>query len=162
MKPTNIELFAEDVQEIMSADNFGKAISNDDVMMSNNTPISIKYDYLDIDKTEYNFMQAFTIRDTNTYFSMMKQLSSCTISKLEKRARELHFRRSEIKGNIRKALEKLLPQALKSDAIVYHFALYTDSQLAERSKGVRSPHVFTSCLAHMALFIFCFLTLTTN
>lgn len=142
MKASSIELYEDDIKEIMSADRFEKAISIDDTRMSHNTPISIKYDYLDLGATKYNFLQSFTQKDTQEYFSIMKQLSSSTVSQMKDRANELHFRRTDIKGNIYKALQKSLPQAVRSGAILYHFGLYTSSTPANRKSDIRSPRIY--------------------
>lgn len=35
-----------------------------------------------------------------------------------------------------------MPEAIQSNPIIYHFALYTSKQQADRNKDIRSPRVY--------------------
>ncbi len=141
MKLEAVDIEPDDLKIVASPDRFRKEISLEDTRLSMDMPISIKYDYLDLDKTSYNFKQEFHLADTQHYFEMMKIISSKTINGMEETAREYHFRRSNISGNLRREMLKAIPEAVKSNPIVYHFGLYT-SENANRESDIRSPRIY--------------------
>lgn len=144
MKLTEIDLEPEELCQLHSPDSPTVVLTTDDVRLSNETPITIKYDYLDLDITEYHFKQSFEWRDTKEYFDKMKTISSSTINDLQNVANELHFRRSPLKGNLRKALcKRFKGQRLDDSIIIYHFALYSDKDvMANREKNIRCPRIY--------------------
>lgn len=142
MKLESIDLEPDEIRVINSPDRFKKEIKFEDSRMSMDLPIVIKYDYLDLERTDYHFRQAFKLEDTQKYFEMMKEISSNTINSLSAKANAYHFRRSEIKGNLMKVMAKAMPEAIQSNPIIYHFALYTSKQQADRNKDIRSPRVY--------------------
>lgn len=143
MKLTSADIENEDFFTINKPDRFSEAMKLADVRLSHDLPIMIRYDYIDLDKTEYNFKQHFHHKDTQAYFERMKQISSKTINDiLDGSDRELHFHRSVIQGNLKKAIQKVIPQAITSNLIIYHFALYTDKDNADRDADRRSPRIY--------------------
>lgn len=139
----DVDIQPDDIRQINKPDSFKVRLTNEDVCLSKDMPIVIKYDYLDLEKTEYHFMQEFTRKDTQEYFSLMKRISSSTVNQLEKIAKELHFRRSPIRGNLKVALSQVLPNVVKTEPMIFHFGLYEcDSKKANRETGERSPRVY--------------------
>ncbi len=144
MKLTEIDLEPEDIYQYNCPDKVHVTLSAEDVKLSYETPIVIKYDYLDLGSTAYHFKQIFEERDTQAYFEKMKMISSETINNLSKRAAELHFRRSDIKGNLYKALKTLFADKdIDPCLIIFHFALYSDKDvMACRETNIRCPRVY--------------------
>ncbi len=143
MKLTSVDLEDEELKILARPDTFFKKIGFEDTRLSKKLRISIKYDYLDLENTSYHFYQEFHLKDTQRYFEIMKELSSKTINELEESPRELHFYRNKINGNLRAMLKAHIPNALSSEAIIYHFALYTNKDiLADRGKDIRSPRIY--------------------
>lgn len=142
MKLGSIDLEPEELKTINSPDRFKKEICWEDSRLSMDLPIVIKYDYLDLGCSDYHFKQEFKLEDTQRYFEMMKEISSNSINSLSLKARDYHFYRTDIKGNLRKAMEKTIPDAVSSNPIIYHFALYTHEEKADRENGIRSPRIY--------------------
>jgi hypothetical protein len=144
MKLTQADIEGEDFATINAPDRFRGALSAEDAVLSHTLPIMVRYDYIDLGKTPYHFSQKFHEKDTRAYFERMKSISSRSINDiLNGDSRELHFHRSEVRGNLRKAFRALLPGAMADGQIVYHFALYTDHDAqANRAKDVRSPRIY--------------------
>lgn len=141
MKLQQYDLDEDEMSELTTADNLKRRFTNEDIRKSCNVPLVIKYDYLDLGDTDYNFKQSFTLQDTQMYFEMMNLISRSTINELLDRGFELHFRDSSIIGNLKKALNRHLPDAVKTEPPFFHFALYTN-QNADRKTGVRSPRIY--------------------
>ena len=76
LKECDIDIQPEELETINKPDSFKNKIHTDDVLISKDLPIVIKYDYIDLGKTDYHFHQDFTLRDTQAYFSKMKEISS--------------------------------------------------------------------------------------
>ena len=141
MKLQQYDLDDDELSELTTADSLKVQFSNEDIRKSCNVPMVVKYDYIDLCNTDYNFKQEFLLKDTQKYFEMMNLISRSTVNELLDRGYELHFRDSEIKGNLKNALKKHLPDAIKSMPTFFHFALYTN-QNANRKTGVRSPRIY--------------------
>ncbi len=141
MKLTDVDILPDELRAMAMPDKFKNEIGYEDTQLSMDIPICIKYDYLDLEDTEYHFNQSFHHRDTQCYFKMMKMISSSTINSLMKKEREYHFYRSKIAGNLKRVLQQSLPEAVNSNPIVFHFALYT-AENADRTKDVRSPRIY--------------------
>ena len=104
----------------------------------------MSYDLVDLDKTPYHFLQEFTLRDTQSYFRLMQNISVSTINDfLDNRERKLHFFRTDIRGNLKKELSKISPKAIEVNPLIFHFALYTDEKVvANRNKNTRAPRIY--------------------
>lgn len=142
MKLDSIDLEPDELRTINSPDRFKKEISYEDSIMSMDLPIVIKYDYLDLGDTAYHFKQEFKLKDTQRYFEMMKEISSSSINRLSMKARDYHFYRTNISGNLRTAMQKIIPEAVCTNTIIYHFALYTSEEKADRNRDIRSPRIY--------------------
>lgn len=141
----DIDIQPEELTKINTPDTFKNRIKNSDVQLSMDLPIVIKYDYVDLEITDYHFKQEFLLKDTQEYFTKMKEISSNTINKLEEKAKETkdyHFYRSPFEGKVKSAIKKIMPDAA-DDLIVYHFGLYEcPSKQANRNTKERSPRVY--------------------
>ena len=87
LNPYDIDIQPEELAQLNTPDSFKNSLSYDDVQLSKDLPIVVKYDYIDLDVTDYHFKQEFLLRDTQEYFTMMKDISSSTINDLEEKAR---------------------------------------------------------------------------
>jgi len=133
----------EDFNTINSRERFDKELSVEDILLSKDVPIVVRYDYVDLNTTDYNFWQKFTHEDTKGYFAKMKFFAGKSINKLLCEDRSHHFHRSELKGNVRKAVRRVLPKSVDTNQIVYHFGLYdTDDTWADRTTDTRCSRVY--------------------
>lgn len=133
---------AEDFRTINTRDRFDKALTVEDVRLSTDVPIVVRYDYVDLDQTDYNFWQKFTHEDTKGYFEKMKLFSGKSINALLGESRTHHFYRSELRGNVLQAVRSILPKAIGSNQIVYHFGLYDTDEWADRETDTRCSRVY--------------------
>ena len=133
----------EDFNTINSRERFDKELSVDDVRLSTDLPIVVRYDYVDLEDTDYNFWQKFTHEDTMGYFAKMKLFAGKSINKLLTEDRSHHFHRSELKGYVRKAVRRILPKSIDTNQIVYHFGLYDSGDTwADRNTDTRCSRVY--------------------
>lgn len=123
---------------------FLRGLTNRDLAESKQYRINVSYVLLDKDKTEYNFMQEFHLRDTQQYFSIMKEFAGNSLSDLFENKRKYHLYPTELKGNIADKLCKLYPAIDRlTPPDIYHFALYNDKDVvADREDDVRSPRIY--------------------
>lgn len=138
----SIDLEEEDLTVLNSPQSISTKMKNVELAMSHKLPVVISYAHLDLSKTDYHFRQEFTLKDTQAYFSMMKEISNSTIDDWLENPHEHHFYRTDVRGRLAKALEKLCPGCLEANPLIYHFALYTDAKGADRAKGRRSPRIY--------------------
>lgn len=143
MKVTAADLEDDDFYTINSAERFDKQLSISDIRLSYDLPILIRYDYVDLDITPYHFHQVFTHEDTKGYFKKMKEFAGKSINQIANESdKEAHFHRSELKGKVRSAIKQILPKALETNPIVYHFALYETENWADRDTDTRASRVY--------------------
>lgn len=133
----------EDFNTINSRERFDRELTVDDVRLSTDLPIVVRYDYIDLGDTDYNFWQKFTHEDTKGYFAKMKLFAGKSINKLLIDDRAHHFYRSELKGNVRKAVQRILPKSVDTNQIVYHFGLSNSGDVwADRNTDTRCSRVY--------------------
>ena len=132
----------DDFKTINTRDKFDKELTTEDVRLSADIPIVIRYDYVDLGKTAYHFRQVFTHEDTMGYFEKMKMFAGKSINALLQESRTHHFYRSELKGNLLKAMQKVLPKSIDTHQIIYHFGLYESDKWADRKTDTRCPRVY--------------------
>ena len=132
----------EDFETINTRERFDKELSPSDVQLSSDLPIVVRYDYVDLDKTDYHFFQQFTHEDTKGYFAKMRMFAGKSINNLLKESRSHHFYRSELKGNLLKAVKKLLPKSVDTNQIIYHFGLYDTERWGDRTTDSRCSRVY--------------------
>ena len=144
MKLTDIDLEPEDFFTINKSDPLKYRLTKEDAQLSHSIHGVIKYDYIDFGKTAYNFRQTFRQEEIQMYFERMNLLTTTPIDVLSQRAKELHLRRSDIKGNLSKAVQKIYPEMLCSNPIIYHIALHDEhhNEIGNRLKGTRCPRLY--------------------
>lgn len=136
------EDFWDDIHPITYLDD---KLSFEDSKLALDVPMVISYELIDLNDTDYHFKQEFTLKDTQRYFEVFKDISCKSINDLlENSKHSLHFHRSAAKGRLRALLEKICPGCVTEDSepMIYHFALYTDSERADRQSGRRSPRIY--------------------
>ena len=129
----------EDIHKRYKWDN----ISNSSIAVSIQVRPVICYDLIDLSETAYHFHQScFDNTDIKEYFSSLKYISLHTIDDLiQNSSHNFHFHKSHIKGN----LKRILIQLHKKNDIfpeIYHFALYTSNNKADRKTGIKSPSIY--------------------
>lgn len=133
----------EDFDTINRRERFDKELTIEEVKLSKDVPIVIRYDYADLKDTEYNFWQECTHEDTIGYFTKMKLFAGKSINSMLNDDREHHFHRSELRGNVRNAIKRILPKSIDTNQLVYHFALYDDKdRWADRATETRCSRVY--------------------
>lgn len=138
-----IDLCEEDLYDLHAPVALNCRISNADLYLSQNVPIVVSYDLVDLERTPYHFFQDFTLRDTQAYFSLMKRISGSTVNDLLNSEKEFHFYRTDVRGNLKKVLNMISPEAVEADPLIFHFALYTDADvIADREKDIRAPRIY--------------------
>lgn len=138
-----IDLFPEDLCDLHASVKWEDRISADDLFLSQQVPIVVSYDLVDLQKTPYHFLQDFTLRDTQAYFSLMKRISGSTVNDLLDGEKDLHFYRTDVRGILRSLLYEISPKAVEANPLIFHFALYTDQGVvADRDKDIRAPRIY--------------------
>ena len=136
-------MLPEDLYDLHVPVRWNDRISADDLFLSQQVPIVVSYDLVDLCETPYHFLQEFTWRDTQAYFSLLKKISGSTVNDLLDSEKGLHFYRTDVRGNLKKLLRKISPQAVEANPLIFHFALYTDEGvMADRSQDIRAPRIY--------------------
>ena len=141
MKP----LYEEDLYDIHPNTQLTDCLSNEDLCLSQNVPIIVRYNLIDLNRTKYHFKQEFKSNETNLYFERMYELSILTINKIEDSniQNRIHFYRSGIKGNLKSVLAEINPKIVKANPLIFHFALDPgNNNYANREKSIRNPRVY--------------------
>lgn len=144
MKLNSVDLEPEDIAGLNYRDPLRYSLTPDDSKLSHSVNCVIKYDYIDLGVTDYNFKQYFDQNEIKMYFERMNLISSSSIADLSQCAKELHLRRSDIKGNLKKAVSKIYPEMLVSNPIIYHISLHNSShtEWGDRASGTRCPRLY--------------------
>lgn len=143
MKVTAADLEDEDFYTINASERFDKKLTPGDINLSTDLPILVRYDYIDLGETPYHFHQVFTHEDTKGYFGKMKEFAGKSINTIMSESdKENHFHRSKLVGNVRREIKKILPKALETDQIIYHFALHDNDDWADRNTDTRASRVY--------------------
>ncbi|KAA6332380.1 hypothetical protein EZS27_019116 [termite gut metagenome] len=137
----------EEIETFNRRYKWGDPISNEDILFSMNVKPVFSYGLIDINKTDYNFQHAnFDNKDIKEYFKVMNKISTTTIQDIldSEEKRKLHFYRSNINGNLSKALNKLTDNKYiqpRNYLPTYHFALYTNEK-TDRNTKIKSPRIY--------------------
>lgn len=144
MKLDAVDLEPEDFFTLNKRDPLRYRITPADSNLSHSVHGVIKYDYIDFGKTDYHFRQEFEQSEIQMYFERMNLLTTTPMDRLSERAEELHLRRSDIKGNLKKAVQKIYPEMLSSNPIIYHISLHDSShkERGDRKQGTRCPRLY--------------------
>ncbi len=116
-----------------------------DLQESQNYPITVQYNQIDIDKTEYNFNQPFEGNEANLYFQRMSEFAGSSINDIINYGDyRLHFNRTNISGNIKNVFDRIDPKIAMANPLIFHFALDPDSKVtnADRTKNIRNPRIY--------------------
>ena len=139
----------DDLRTMNTREKFDRQLSPADIRLSSNLPVIIRYDYIDLDATEYHFKQPFSHDDTIGYFTRMKEFAGKSLDELmnmiDKRTKKnkYHFyRNAVVKGKLREAVKRVLPKADLTNQIIYHFSLYDTDGWADRKTGIRNTRVY--------------------
>lgn len=135
-------LEAEDLEDLHKRYKWDN-IDNASIAVSIKVHPVICYDLIDLSVTPYHFHQeCFDNKDIREYFNSLKYISQHTIEDLIQNSNyRFHFHKSKIIGNLRNELQKLH----KKNNIypeIYHFALYTSKEKANRNSGIKSPRIY--------------------
>ena len=152
-----LDLSDEDLYDLHVPVGLDAKLSNDDLRQSQQVPVVISYSLVDLEQTDYHFFQDFTLRDTQAYFSLMKRISGSTVDNLLNSEKELHFYRTDVRGNLAKELQKISPKAVEANPLIFHFALYTDKDvIASREKNIRAPRIYFMLGVHGIIYLLFF------
>lgn len=132
----------EDFRTINAPEKFNRHLTVEDLELTHKVPIVIRYDYIDLNSTDYNFRQPFSHEDTVGYFTRMKEFAGKTVNSLLDHGDSFHFYRSALRGKLLDAVRKVLPQAVLTDQIIYHFSLYESDRWADRTTDSRNSRVY--------------------
>lgn len=119
-------------------------LSSADLADSQSQCISVQYNEINLEGTNYGFDQPFEGKEANLYFQRMKEFSERTITDIRKNSSyKLHFNRTDIHGNIKKIFDQIDPNIAKVNPLIFHFALDPNNQNhADRSKHIRNPRIY--------------------
>lgn len=117
------------------------------------------YDFIFMDDSEYSVRQeCFDNTDIQSYFNKLKNISSVTLNDLiDKSNYKDHFHainnpNNKLKDIIKRALGKSnLTQ--EEMPIIAQLALYTNKELACRTKGIKSPRIFFMIGPHAVFYL---------
>lgn len=131
MKLTELDIQEDEIFTINKKDPLKYFLTAEDTKLSKSVHCVVKYDYIDLGKTEYGFNQEFTPSETRMYFERMRLITTSTINNLSDKAKELHLYRSPIKGNLRKVISRIYPEMIQSDPLIYHISIESPSDNTE-------------------------------
>lgn len=154
-----IDLNEEDIFDIHPDTKLTDTISNEDIVLSQNVPIVVRYNLIDMDKTDYHFRQDFIDNEANLYFERMREFSTLTINEIEKSdmRNKIHFYRNKISGNLKRILQKIDNKIIDSNPLIFHFALdSTSATIADRKTGDRNPRIYFMLGVYGAIHILFF------
>lgn len=136
-------LTEDDIYDIHGFDPLDQHLTLEDIRLSRRVPIVVSYELIDLGKTNYHFFQNFLVQDTQRYFEMMQIMASRSINEIfDISDHTWHFEESCFKGKLKEELKKLIPDCEEDPPTIFHFALYTDPNRADRALGRRSPRIY--------------------
>lgn len=149
-----IDYDADELNELHRKYKIGEKIVDSDIYISKISMPVICYSYIDLSGGEYSFNQALFSEDYHIYFERIKELCDNTIDSLSKRDPKRVWHLFPTRGvNIINELKR----HFKKDKIsplpeIYHFALYTDKDSADKNIGKRSPRIHFIVGSHGMLY----------
>ena len=150
------QLLAADISEDVSQAYQYNAwnLSYEDVVDSQEHPIHVSYQYMDLCKTDYGFEQDFCELDARMYFRIMRYFADKTIRELvdagargvcvDNEGHWVRLRRHEaLHKPLKEQLSKISRNIVNGTPMIFHFGLYTaEDGNACRETGVRSPRIY--------------------
>lgn len=140
MKLTELDIQEEDIYIINQKDPLKYYLTPEDTKLSRSVHCVVKYDYIDLGKTDFGFNQEFTPEETKMYFERMRLITTSTIDNLTEKAKELHLYRSEIRGSLKKVISSIYPEMIKANPIIYHISL--EDPKSSKEKKERCPRLY--------------------
>ena len=136
------ELTEEELYDVHEKLDIDCSVPAEALFLSQQVPVAVCYDLADLDSNPYHFKQPFHLRDTQMYFERMQEICQGVVLDLFDKPLEWHFRRNDVRGNLKRELMKLNPDVVNGNPMIFHFALYTTPGGADRSRDIRSPRVY--------------------
>lgn len=116
-----------------------------DLRESQDSPISVQYNEIDLGKSPYHFNQPFVGNEANLYFQRMKEFAGLTVNYIiDHSDHKLHFYRSDIRGNLKNVFDGIDKNIVIANPLIFHFALDPNSTVTEanRDTGARNPRIY--------------------
>ena len=116
-----------------------------DLRESQDSPISVQYNEIDLGKSPYHFNQPFVGDEANLYFQRMKEFAGLTVNYIiDHSDHKLHFYRSDIRGNLKNVFDGIDKKIATANPLIFHFALDPNSTVTEanRDTGARNPRIY--------------------
>lgn len=138
-----IDYDADDISDLHRKYKIGDKTIDSDIYISKITPPVICYSYIDLSGGRYSFNQKLFSEDYHIYFERIKELCDNSIESLSngETNRDWHLFPTrgvniinELKRHFKKERISHIPE-------IYHFALYTDQDKADKETGKRSPRI---------------------
>lgn len=129
---------------------FGEEIDNTEFSESLKSLSVVSYKYIDLDVTEYNFLQeCFDNKDIKAYFDFMNLLTSNPFNDvLNSKQHEWHlnsnnyFKERKLKDLVNKVMNLESDLKIECTPAFYHFALHTSNEKASRINGIKAPRIY--------------------
>lgn len=122
-----------------------KQMDYQDLKESQDYPITVVYNQIDLTGTKYNFNQTFEGKEANLYFQRMKEFAGLSINDvIDNGDYTLHFHKSDIKGRLKDVFDTIDINIAKANPLIYHFALDPKSKItnANREQNIRNPRIY--------------------
>ncbi|MBQ9077396.1 MAG: hypothetical protein IJY31_06090 [Muribaculaceae bacterium] len=154
MKFGGIDYDADELNELHRKYKIGDKIIDSDIYISKIISPVICYSHVDLSGGKFSFNQELFGKDSHNYFEKIKALCDNSIDGLLNEDNNgvwhLHPTRgknilNELKRHFNKKNIDNLPE-------IYHFALYTDKDIADKSTGKRSPRIHFIVGSHGMLY----------
>ena len=116
-----------------------------DLRESQDCPISVQYNEIDMGESPYHFNQPFEGDEANLYFQRMKEFAGLTVNYIiDHSDHKLHFYRSDIRGKLKDVFDSIDKNIAIANPLIFHFALNPNSKVTEasRSTGARNPRIY--------------------
>jgi hypothetical protein len=139
-----IDLQFDDTEGFRYPATLDEELSFEDLVDSQNQCISVQYNEIDLGESGYGFNQPFEGNEANLYFQRMHQFSEQSINEIKEDASyNLHFNRTDVRGNIKRIFDRINPQIAKANPLIFHFALDPNNKnQADRAKNIRNPRIY--------------------
>ena len=116
-----------------------------DLLESQDSPISVQYNEIDMGESPYHFNQPFVGNEANLYFQRMKEFAGLTVNYIVGHSNhKLHFHRSDIRGKLKHVFDGIDKNIAIANPLIFHFALdpYSTVTEASRETGARNPRIY--------------------
>lgn len=140
-----IDYDADELNELHRRYEIGDRIINKDIYISKTISPVICYSHIDLSGSEYSFNKVEFKEDVCLYLEKIKALCDNSIEELLNKdtKREWHLFPTRGKKIITELKRHFDVKKIDQDRVpeIYHFALYTDQDKADKETGKRSPRI---------------------